>query len=73
MVIRVIDQFNLPSGFGLIIQGNNDVNPGDQLVDEQGNVATITDRSFQSVKADKAKIVTVMIDRKVSGKQLKLN
>lgn len=72
-MIKVIDQFDLPTGVGLIVQGNNNINPGDQLTDEKGNVSTVTDRSFQSVKADKEKIVTVMIDRKVTGKILQLN
>ena len=63
----------LPSGVGLIVQGDNDINPGDYLTDLKGNVSTVTDRSFQSVEADKNKIVTVMVDRELSGKQLKLN
>ena len=63
----------LPSGVGLIVQGDNDINPGDYLTDLKGNVSTVTDRSFQSVGADKNKIVTVMVDRELSGKQLKLN
>ena len=72
-MIKLIDQFDLPTGIGLIVQGNNDINPGDTLTDSKGNVTTITDRSFQSVKADKAKIVTIMVDQKVSGTKLKLN
>lgn len=73
MVIKLIDQFNLPSGIGLIVQGDNDINPGDRLTDSEGNVSTVKDRSFQSVQADKKKIVTIMVDHKVVGTQLKLN
>ena len=72
-MIKLIDQFMLPSRVGLIVQGDNDINPGDHLTDLKGNVSTVTDRSFQSVEADKNKIVTVMVDRELSGKQLKLN
>lgn len=72
-MIKLIDQFDLPSGIGLIVQGNNDINPGDRLTDSVGNVSTVKNRAFQSVQADKAKIVTVVIDRELQGKQLKLN
>lgn len=74
-MLKIVDQSVLPNGLGIMltVQGNNNVVAGDQLIDAEGNVATVVDRATQSVEADRNKIVSVLIKRRLVGTKLKLN
>lgn len=73
-MLKIIDQSVLPDGLGIVltVQGNNNVVAGDQLIDAEENVATVVDRATQSVEADRNKIISVLVKRRLVGTKLKL-
>ena len=73
-MLKIIDQSVLPDGLGIVltVQVNNNVVAGDQLIDAEENVATVVDRATQSVEADRNKIISVLVKRRLVGTKLKL-
>lgn len=73
-MLKIIDQSVLPDGLGIVltVQGNNNVVAGDQLIDAEENVATVVDRATQLVEADRNKIISVLVKRRLVGTKLKL-
>lgn len=72
-MLKVISKLQLPSGISMVIKGDNSLSPGDRLVDNKKNVATIKFRSFQTVEANKNQLVTVLVDRDIKGNEVLLN
>lgn len=73
IMLKIISKLQLPSGVSMVIKGDNSLNPGDRLIDKEKNVATIKFRSFQTVEANRNKLVTVLVDCDVKGDKVSLN